>query len=348
MRILNKGGVMKMNRKYMSVVLLVVVIGLICSAANLSSAFAASDNTLKKVVFLTNYVFHGRHSPFFVGLEKGFYKEAGFDIHIAPSTGSGFVVSALEGGKADYGIAESTSVVQAIAKGAKVKGFGVFMDISTSGLASLTPHPTLESLADKTIAASLTDSARVILPIIYNLKGLDPSALKWQAADPGVYFPLLLEGKVDLFTASIDGDFPALMKVATPRGKTVYFSSFADWGYDVFGYFIVARADKIAEKPDEVKAFASATVKAVKYSIDHPEETAEIMVRYNPTLDYNTTLAQWSQSIKALTTPYVKQHGYGIATAERTQRTIDLVKEAFKLDLKLTPQDVFATGFVSP
>jgi NitT/TauT family transport system substrate-binding protein len=348
MRILNKGGVMKMNRKYMSVVVLVVVIGLICSAANLSSAFAASDSTLKKVVFLTNYVFHGRHSPFFVGLEKGFYKETGIDIHIAPSTGSGFVVSALEGGKADYGIAESTSVVQAIAKGAKVKGFGVFMDISTSGLASLTPHPTLESLADKTIAASLTDSARVILPIVYNLKGLDSSALKWQAADPGVYFPLLLEGKVDLFTASIDGDVPALMKVATPRGKTVYFSSFADWGYDVFGYFMVARADKIAKDPDEVKAFASATVKAVKYSIDHPEETAEIMVRYNPTLDYKTTLAQWSQSIKALTTPYVKQHGYGIATTDRTQRTIDLVKEAFKLDLKLTPEDVFATGFISP
>ena len=337
-----------MNRKYMSVVLWVVMIGLIGSATNPSSAFAASDNTLKKVVFLTNYVFHGRHSPFFVGLEKGFYKEAGFDIHIAPSTGSGFVVSALEGGKADYGIAESTSVVQAIAKGAKVKGFAVFMDISTSGLASLTPHPTPESLAGETIAASLTDSARVILPIIYNTKGLDPSTLKWEAADPGVYFPLLLEGKVDLFTASIDGDVPALMKVATPRGKTVYFSSFADWGYDVFGYFMVARADKIAANPDEVKAFAAATVKAVQYSIDHPEETAKIMVQYNPTLDYNTTLAQWSQSIKALTTPYVKQNGYGVATAERLQRTIDLVKEAFKLDFTLAPQDVFATGIVSP
>jgi len=338
---------MKMNRKLMSVALMVALIGRIGSTANVSSVRAASDQNLKKVVFLTNYVFHGRHSPFFVGLEKGFYKEAGFDIHIAPSTGSGFVVSALEGGKADYGIAESTSVVQAIAKGAKVKGFGVFMDISTSGLASLKPYPTLASLADKTIASSLTDSARVILPILYHMQGLDPSTLKWQAADPGVYFPLLLEGKVDLFTASIDGDVPALMRVATPRGKTVYFSSFADWGYDVFGYFLVARADKIAQSPDEVKAFASATVKAVKYSIDHPEETAEIMVRYNPTLDYNTTLAQWSQSIKALTTDYVKQHGYGIATPERVQRTIDLVKEAFKLDLSLTPQDVFATGFIS-
>ncbi len=307
----------------------------------------AAEKPLKKVIFLTNYVFHGRHSPFFVGLDKGFYREAGFDIHIAPATGSGFVVSALEGGKADYGMAESTSVVQAVAKGAKVKGFEVFMDITTSGLASFSPYPTPASLAGKTIAASLTDSARVILPIIFHQKGLDPDSVKWLAADPGVYLPLLLQGKVDLFTASIDGDVPALMKVAAPQGKTVYFSSFADWGYDVFGYFLVARADRIAQDPEEVKAFAAATAKAVKYSIEHPEETAQIMVRYNPTLDLDTTLAQWKQSIKALNTAYVQQHGYGVATKDRLQQTVDLVQQAFKLSGTLTPDDIYASGLVS-
>ena len=307
----------------------------------------AGEKPLKKVVFLTNYVFHGRHSPFFVGLDKGFYREAGLDIHIAPATGSGFVLAAIEGGKADYGMAESTSVVQVAAKGGTAKGFAVFMDITTSGLASLTPYPTPESLAGKTVAASLTDSARVILPIIFNLKKINPESIKWQTVDPGVYFPLLLEGKVDLFTASIDGDVPALMKVAAPLGKTVQFSSFADWGYDGFGYFLVTTGEKLANNPDEVKAFAAATVKAVKYSIEHPEETAQIMVKYNPTLDYNTTLAQWQQSIKAINTAYVEQNGYGVATTDRLQRTVNLVKEAFKLTGALGPNDIYTGGFVS-
>lgn len=321
--------------------LLVFVI--VCSSGKAYSA----EKPLKKIVFLTNYIFHGRHSPYFVGLDKGFYKEAGFDIHISPATGSGFVISALEGGKADYGMAESTPVVQAVAKGAKVKGFGVFMDITTSGLASLKPYPTPESLVGKSIAASLTDSARVILPIIFNAKKIDPSSVKWQAADPGVYFSLLMEGKVDCFTASIDGDVPALMKVATPQGKEVYFSSFAEWGYDVFGYFLVTTTNKIANHPDEVKAFAKATVNAVKYCIEHPEETAQIMVRYNPILDYNTTLAQWRQSIKAINTPYVRQNGYGIATTDRLQRTVDLVKQAFKLNITMEPNDFYASGFIT-
>jgi NitT/TauT family transport system substrate-binding protein len=331
-----------MNWKRFSVALL--TLGILFGASAPVLAGAAADKPLKKVTFLANYVFHGRHSAFFVGLEKGFYKEAGFDIQIAPSTGSGFVITAVDGGKADFGMAESTSVVQAISKGAKVKGFTVFMDITTSGLASLTPYPTPESIAGKTVAASLTDSARVILPIIFDQKKLEIGTVKWQAADPGVYFPLILDGKVDLFTASVDGDVPALMRVATPQGKTVHFSSFADWGYDVFGYFLVARADRIASSPEEVKAFAAATAKAVKYAIENPEETARIMIKHNPTLNYDTTVAQWRQSVKALDTAYVKKNGYGVATADRLKRTVDLVKGAFKLTIDLTPNDIYAVG----
>ena len=334
-----------MRRKFLLTAL--AALALACGGTGAwAQSGGAPATPLKKITFLTNYVFHGRHSPFFVGVDKGFYKEAGFDVEIQPATGSGFVVTAVDGGKADFGMAELTSVVQAIAKGAKVKGFMVFMDITTSGFASLKPYPTPELLNGATIAASLTDSARVILPIILKQKGISADAIHWEAADPGVYFSLLLGGKVDLFTASIDGDMPALMKVAQPLGKTVYFSSFADWGYDVFGYFLVAKADRIAQDPAEVKAFAAATAKAVEYSIAHPDETAEIMVKHNPTLNFDTTAAQWKQSIKAIETPYEKAHGYGVATDDRLQRTIDLVKQALNLDAKLIPADVYTTGMI--
>lgn len=307
---------------------------------------AAAAKDLTHITFLANYAFHGRHSPFFVGLNKGFYRDAGFDIDIQPTTGSGFVVSALEGNKADYGMADASTVVQAIAKGANVKAFGVFMDQSTSGLASTKPYPTPESLKGAKIAAAASDSARVVLPIIYRQHGLDPKSINWIAADPGVYFSLLLTGQVDLFTASIDGDFPALMKVASKQNQKVYFSSFGDWGYDVFGYFLVARKDRLKDNPDQVKRFAQATVKSVQYAINHPDETADIMVKYNPTLNRDTTLAQWKQSIRAIETKYVQKHGYGRATPERVASTIRLVQEALGQKVQLSPDDVFAQGFI--
>jgi len=150
-----------------------------------------------------------------------------------------------------------------------------------------------------------------------------------------------LSGQTDLFTASIDGDIPALEKVAAPRGKTVYFSSFADWGYDVFGYLLIAKDTSLASDPDSARRFADATRKAVEYSIANPEETARIMVKHNPALNYDTTLAQWRQTIKSIDTPYEKKNGYGAATEDRVQRTIDLVKTAMKLDTGIKAQDIY-------
>ena len=57
-------------------------------------------------------------------------------------------------------------------------------------------------------------------------------------------------------------------------------------------------------------------------------------------------LAQWQQSVIAIETPYMRKHGYGHATKERLQKSIDLVKEAFGLDRALTPDDVYAEGLM--
>jgi NitT/TauT family transport system substrate-binding protein len=323
-------------------------LALLCLFALSGSAGAQSVPAPKKITFLTNYVFHGRHSPFFVGLDKGFYKEAGFDIDIQPATGSGFVVAALDGGKADYGMADSTSVVQAIAKGAKIKAFGVFMDITTNGLASFHDYAKPEMVLGKPVAAALTDSIRTILPIVLSLNKLDPSKIVWQTADPSTYAVLLMTGQVDLVTATLDGDVPAWNRLAAAQGKgEIKFSSFADWGYDVFGYFLCTQGDRVAQHPDEVKAFAAATVKSVAYAVAHPEETAQIMVKYNPTLNEALTLAQWRQAIKGIETPYVKTNGYGIATTDRVERTIGFVKQAFKVEAPIMPDQVYAPGLVA-
>jgi NitT/TauT family transport system substrate-binding protein len=327
---------------------LVRLLAAVALSGSCASALSAQKpKPLRKVTFLTNYVFLGRHAPFFVGVDKGFYRDAGFDVDIAPSTGSGFVISALEGGKADFGIAEAAPVVQAVAKGARVQAFGVYMDESPSGLASLEPYPTPQSLAGRTIAASLTDSARVVLPVVLHLQGLDPSSVSWTASDPSTYFPLLIQARADLVTASIDSDVPTFRRVAGPIGKTIHFAAFADWGYDVFGYFLVTQRDRIASRPEEVRAFAGATALSVRYAIEHPEEAVRILVQHNPTLDYDLMLAHFRESIPRIETAYVKEHGYGVATKERLERSIDLVTRAFQLERALVPDDVYASGLMS-
>ncbi|MBX9823582.1 MAG: ABC transporter substrate-binding protein [Xanthobacteraceae bacterium] len=301
----------------------------------------AQANSPKRINVLTNYVLHGRHAPLFVGVQKGFFRDAGFDVQIAPASGSGFVVSAVEAGRADFGMADAGVVVQAIAKGAKVRAISVFMDTSTAGLASLKPYGSLEALNGASIAASPTDNVRVILPVVFSLKGLDPGTVKWRAADPSVYISLLMSNEVDLFTAAFDGDMPALDRIVATQRKQAHFLPFANFGYDVFGFFIVARAESLQSQAEEVRRFRAAVAKAVQYAIANPEEAAAIMVSRNPTMQRDTVLAQWTRAIKAIDTDYVKASGYGSATTERLQRTIELTKTALKLQTDVKPEDVF-------
>jgi NitT/TauT family transport system substrate-binding protein len=322
------------------------VIALVLLATALASNAQTADR-LKRITVLTNYAFFGRHAPLFVGIEKGFFREAGFDAQIVPTTGSGFVNTAIDSNRADFALTDASVLVQSIAKGAKIVAFGVYLDVSANGLASLQPIPTPESLLGRKIAAALTDSSRIVVPIVYSLHKLDPSKLDWQAADPGTYFSLLLSGRVDVIAAAMDADRPALSKVAMSQNKQVHFAAFADWGYDVFGIFLITQVARVAEHPDEVKAFARAVVKSVDYSIANPDEAAQIMVQRNPTLDPDVVAAQWKASIAAMQTDYVRKNGYGAATTDRLQRTITLARTALKIDAEVKPEQLFAQGMIA-
>ncbi len=320
------------------------------AAAGLSvaagGAARAQGTGVKSVTFLTNYALFGRHAPFFIGIEKGFFREAGFDLKVQPTTGSGFVNTAIDAGRADYAITDASLLVQSIAKGANVRAFGVFMDLSANGVASTSPLPNPEALMGKTVAAAVTDSSRVVIPIIYSLRNLDVSKVNWVAADPGTYFSLLLGGKVDVIAAAMDADRPALGKAAAAAGRQVYFGAFGDWGYDVFGLFLVTSPDRIAKSPDEVKAFAAATVKSVKYAMANPDEAAKAMAAQNPAMDPDLVREQWHASSDFMQTAFVKQHGFGAATPDRLQRTIDLARTALKIEATVTPDQLYATGLM--
>jgi hypothetical protein len=47
-----------------------------------------------------------------------------------------------------------------------------------------------------------------------------------------------------------------------------------------------------------------------------------------------------------MNTAAVQQAGYGIATQERLQRSIDFVGQAFEFKTQVTPSDLYAHGFL--
>src|SRR3954463_11752116 len=85
--------------------------------ATLLSPARAED----KVSFRLNWYPGGFHAPFYLGLERGYYREQGIDLTINPGRGSANTVQVVAAGTDTFGLADSASVMMLASKGADVK-----------------------------------------------------------------------------------------------------------------------------------------------------------------------------------------------------------------------------------
>src|ERR1043165_7083061 len=74
--------------------------GRILSAALLLAAFALPAHAQEKATLRLNWLIYGFHSPFYLGVERGYYKAEGIDLEIGEGKGSASAVQVI-GAKGD-------------------------------------------------------------------------------------------------------------------------------------------------------------------------------------------------------------------------------------------------------
>src|SRR3954447_21470627 len=100
-----------------SVIAAVTVLGLaLVSACNNGDDGKEADSGLTKVSYLTSFNTFGREAYAYVALEKGYFKDAGFDVTIKPGSGTVDVLKLVAGGQADYGIGDFTAILITMGK----------------------------------------------------------------------------------------------------------------------------------------------------------------------------------------------------------------------------------------
>src|SRR5262245_42937781 len=105
------------NRRTLSVLaaghlLAAVVMGIFVGAAS-----AQTPRPLEKITFLLDFTPYGKHAPFYAALEKGFWKDAGFDVTIVKGEGSATTVSSYAAGTVDFAVADTPTLILARSKG---------------------------------------------------------------------------------------------------------------------------------------------------------------------------------------------------------------------------------------
>ncbi|KAE8766110.1 ABC transporter substrate-binding protein [Georgenia thermotolerans] len=297
------------------------------------SSSAAGETA--KVTYLTSFNTFGRDAYAYVAEEKGFFDEAGIDVTIEPGSGTVDVMKLVASGSADFGTGDFSTVVVTVAnEQLPVTTVGVIHQKSLAAVVTLGDRGIAEpaDLAGKKVGDQPGSTNQVIFPTYAKAAGLDPASVEFVPAAPPALPQLLVSGQVDAIGQFVVGE-PLI--AAAAQGKDVVVLPYGDVLPDLYGN-VLFTSDKLAEAdPELVSRFTEALLKGLEYSVENPEETGEILRKYQPTQNQDVATAE----VK-LMAPYVEVDGtkVGAIDPDRVQSTIDIMGPALKNPV--TPEDV--------
>lgn len=301
-----------------------------------SGASGAKD----KVTYLTGFQDTAREQYARVADAKGYFAENGIEVNLKPGQPSDFNTKALAANQAQFAAIDFVSAATNAAAYPNYRIISAIQDRTLLGVVTFADANITSAgdLAGKTIGAGGAKAAsKTLFPAYAKLANLDPKTIKWQLSTPDQLATLLAAGRVDAITQYVI-DQPTIAKAT--QGKALKALSYSDYLNDLYGTVIITSNDMIKNKPDLVRRFAAAITKGTRYSVDHPDEAAQIMKKALPPTD-TTAAAQ----VMTLMKPYVKD---GTVDDSRTMRGIAVLASLGLVESSLKPENLLAPADLRP
>lgn len=317
----------------------------------LAASALAQGRPLTNVTFSLDIIVLGRHAPFYVALDKGFYREEGLNVNFVPAKGTAAAIQNVDSGIAQIGFTDVASLVVARASGSTVKVVSVIYQKAPYCLFSLDPGANVTKLSDLEglkIGSNAGSYIPSIAKALMRKNGLDPNKLTVESIEPSARIAMLVTDKIpaiDFFNISR----PVLERAAKDaKNAKVKTFLFADHGLDLYSNGIGVTEAYLKENPEVVKAFVRATLRGYQYTFRHFEEAAEIIQKYSKALKNDITVEELKIVEELTVTPEVKVSGIGSFTPARMKSSVEWMAEngGFPKEKTPKPEDVYAAGFM--
>jgi NitT/TauT family transport system substrate-binding protein len=292
---------------------------------------------IEKVTYATGFGQFGREAYIYVGIDKGYFKDAGIEVTVKPGNGTGDTLKNLTAGNIDLAPVDFTGAMIQIG-GGQINGVTAVAAIHQRTLAAIM---TLEErnitspkdLEGKTVGDPQGSTIGLMFPTYAKLAGIDATKVKFVNL-PAPQLPQALAAN----TVNTIGQFvvgkPTIEKAA--GGKKAVVLPYSDYISDVYGNVLVTTTKLAQQKPDLVKKFTAALLKSLQYAVDNPVEAGQILHSHVAAQDATVAAGELT-----LMKQYVNSSGSGAPIGaldqQRVARSIALLQGANAIPAGLTP-----------
>lgn len=293
-----------------------------------------------KVSIRLKWIHQGQFAGFYIAQEKGFFKENNIDVTIRAGGQDLNAIKLVASGSDTFGVWGADQLLIAREKEIPVSALAVIYPKSPVCWTSLKKSNIKEPkdfIGRKIGFQYGTNHETEYIAMLNNLK-IDRKLIKEIPVQ--FNFQQLLEGQVEAWPSYIINE-PIL---AREKGFEVDVISPSDYGVKMYADTLFTTDELIKKNPDLVKRVVNAVLKGWAYAIEHPEEAADAVLKYDDKLNRTHELNMVKAAI-----PLVKPSSdYRIGWMDKT------VWEAMKnellrqkiLDKDVNTDEVFTMDFL--
>ena len=315
-------------------------------AAGLAVLAALPAAAQDKMQLQLNWFHLADHSPIYLAMKKGYYKEENIELTVLRGSGSADSAKKVDLGQADVGISDAPTVLTAISKGANLKMVAVVYDKAGNNVffkkSANIKSP--KDLAGKKIAVPPADSHRVLWPAFAATQGIDANSVTMVNVKPEGKQAIVAAGEVDasfdLYTSY------AIWEKVLGKGEVGHLL-WADYGLPIYGHTYFVNNDLVKKNPKLIERFLRATHKGWRDAKANPAASIDAMVEQVPGLDRATLLATMPAILDLCVTERSSKHGLGWIEPELMQKTMDITFATAKPDKPMVLADVFTNEYSS-
>ena len=295
-----------------------------------------------------DFIIGGKHAPWFVALEKGFYAKRGLNVTIQSSTGSADTVRTIGAGGADFGFADISTMIVARSRGTPIQTVAQFGYVpATIMWREDTNIKRLKDLEGKTYAISPGQAQWYLMPAYCRINKIDYKAIRIQETAAPLQPAALATKKADFIVMYRASNDEIAELAARKVGVKVNRIFMKDTGLDIYGTGLVVKEDDVKKRPEFVRAYVQATLEGLRYARDNQEEALKILLKHKPELDpYLATVQLKNALTEVFIPPESVQSGLGYMRPEITEKTVKVINEFFDIGRKVTAKEAFTNQFI--
>ncbi|MFT6529497.1 MAG: signal transduction histidine kinase/BarA-like signal transduction histidine kinase [Psychrosphaera sp.] len=249
----------------------------------------------KKVVLQLKWKHQFQFAGYYAAKYKGFYKDAGLQVEIRERDIKSSPLEEVLSGRATFGIADSSLVLQRLHNKPIVITSTVFqhsplvfMAKASSGIRNVS-----DLIGKRIMFQRGVDDASLLA--MFSIVGINTT--DYQFIKHNFDNMALTKDHTDVMSAYLTNQ-PNLYRA---MGEEVVIFDPVNYGIDFYGDLIFTSEEVIKNDLASVDTFTQASLKGWLYALDHPEEIVDLIIQqYNPSLLRDTLLQEAMQTKKLI------------------------------------------------